>query len=113
MTLIHYVNDETFQQEVYQLTNCQKADSKAVLVYFWIHWHSNLESFAQDYQNRCKVVLIDLQSNPKLCEQFHLKDYPVAMLFKNNKVIATRYDVACSKLTLMAWVDNALTQHPY
>src|ERR1700674_5620471 len=65
-----------------------------VLVDFWADWCGpckniapNLEALAQKYAGRLTVAKIDLDSNPKLVEQFGVKSIPALLYFHGGKLI--------------------------
>lgn len=83
------VSDNQFQEEV--------IESKVpVLVDFWASWCGPcrmvapvLEEMAQDYQDRLKVVKVNVDENPDTASRYSVMSIPTMILFKNGEVLET------------------------
>jgi thioredoxin 1 len=102
---IHYVTDDTFDQEV------MKSD-KPVLVDYWAEWCGPckmiapiLDEIANDYADRLKVAKLDVDANSQTPQKYGIRGIPTLMIFKNGAVEATKTG-ACSKSQLTAFIDS-------
>jgi thioredoxin 1 len=92
---IHYVTDDTFEQEVLQ-------SPMPVLVDYWADWCGPckmispiLDEVAKEYSGRLKVCKLNIG----------IRGIPTLMIFKNGNVEATKVG-ALSKSQLTAFVDS-------
>lgn len=86
MTNINEVNDTTFENEVL-------SDTKPVLVDFSAVWcgpckmlEPIIEELAQEWEDKVKVVKLDVDHNPAIAMQYQVMGVPTLMLFKGGEV---------------------------
>ena len=109
---IHYVTDDTFEQEVLQST-------VPVLVDYWADWCGPckmiapiLDEVAKEYAGRLKIAKLNIDENQATPPKFGIRGIPTLMIFKNGNVEATKVG-ALSKSQLTAFVDsNILFYYP-
>lgn len=101
------VTDQNFDQDVL------KSD-QPVLVDFWAEWCTpckvltpTVESVAQQYEGRAKVVKMNVDDNPHTPPQYGIKGIPTLILFKGGKE-ADRVVGATSKENISRMIDSAL-----
>lgn len=104
---IKHVGDETFETEVLQ-------SEVPVLVDYWAEWCGPckmiapmLDEWAADYEGRLRITKLNVDENPKLATQFHVRSIPTLMLFKGGQPVATQVG-ALSKAQLAAFIDRNL-----
>lgn len=102
---IHYVTDETFEQEVLQ-------SPLPVLVDYWADWCGPckmispiLDEVAKEYAGRVKVCKLNIDENQATPPKYGIRGIPTLMVFKNGSVEATKVG-ALSKSQLTAFVDS-------
>ncbi|BBP02042.1 thioredoxin [Sulfuriferula nivalis] len=102
---IHYVTDDTFEQEVLQST-------VPVLVDYWADWCGPckmiapiLDEVAKEYAGRLKIAKLNIDENQATPPKFGIRGIPTLMIFKNGNVEATKVG-ALSKSQLTAFVDS-------
>ena len=102
---IHYVTDDTFDQEVLQ-------SPLPVLVDYWADWCGPckmispiLDEVAREYAGRLKVTKLNIDENQATPPNFGIRGIPTLMIFKNGNVEATKVG-ALSKSQLTAFVDS-------
>ncbi len=102
---IHYVTDETFEQEVLQ-------SPLPVLVDYWAEWCGPckmispiLDEVAKEYTGRVKVCKLNIDENQATPPKYGIRGIPTLMVFKNGSVEATKVG-ALSKSQLTAFVDS-------
>ncbi|MBI5937914.1 MAG: thioredoxin TrxA [Betaproteobacteria bacterium] len=102
---IHYVTDETFEQEVLQ-------SPLPVLVDYWADWCGPckmispiLDEVAKEYAGRVKVCKLNIDENQQTPPKYGIRGIPTLMVFKNGSVEATKVG-ALSKSQLTAFVDS-------
>ena len=102
---IHYVSDNSFEQEVLQ------ADLP-VLVDYWADWCGPckmispvLDEVAREYDGKLKVCKLNIDENQQTPPKYGIRGIPTLMIFKNGNVEATKVG-ALSKSQLTAFVDS-------
>jgi thioredoxin 1 len=102
---IHYVTDDTFEQEVLQ-------SPTPVLVDYWADWCGPckmispiLDEVSKEYAGRLKVCKLNIDENQQTPPKYSIRGIPTLMLFKNGNVEATKVG-ALSKSQLTAFVDS-------
>ncbi len=101
------VSDADFEQQVLNAP-------LPVLVDYWAEWCGPckllppvLETLAEEYAGRLKIVKLNVDYNPITPKQYGVRGIPTLMLFKQNKVIATKVG-ALPKSQLYAFINNYL-----
>ena len=104
---IHYVTDDTFEQEVLQ-------SPMPVLVDYWADWCGPckmispiLDEVAKEYTGRLKVCKLNIDENPQTPPRFGIRGIPTLILFKNGTVEAQKVG-ALSKSQLVTFLDSNL-----
>ena len=102
---VHYISDDSFEQEVLQA-------SVPVLVDYWADWCGPckmispiLDEVAKEYAGKLKVCKLNIDENQATPPKFGIRGIPTLMLFKNGNVEATKVG-ALSKSQLTAFVDS-------
>ena len=102
---IHYVTDESFEQEVLQ-------SPLPVLVDYWADWCGPckmiapvLDEVAQEYAGRLKVAKLNIDENQATPPKYGIRGIPTLMIFKNGEVAATKVG-ALAKSQLAAFIDS-------
>ena len=101
------VTDNTFEQEVI------RAD-KPVLVDFWAEWCQpckmlapTVESVAQTYADKAKVVKLNVDDSGATAQRYGIKGIPTLILFKGGNE-ADRVVGTTSKENISRMIDRAL-----
>ena len=102
---IHYVSDDSFEQEVLQ-------SAMPVLVDYWADWCGPckmiapiLDEVAQEYAGKIKVAKLNIDENQQTPPKYGIRGIPTLMIFKNGNVEATKVG-AWSKSQLTAFIDS-------
>ncbi|HEY9097901.1 MAG TPA: thioredoxin TrxA [Thiobacillus sp.] len=102
---VHYISDDSFEQEVLQA-------SVPVLVDYWADWCGPckmispiLDEVAKEYAGKLKVCKLNIDENQATPPKFGIRGIPTLMIFKNGNVEATKVG-ALSKSQLTAFVDS-------
>jgi thioredoxin 1 len=101
------VVDESFETEVL------KSDLP-ILVDFWAEWCGPcraiapiIEEIAATYQDKLKVVKLNVDDNPKTTANFGVRGIPTLILFKQGKSVDSHVGMI-SKTQLAAFLDKHL-----
>ncbi|MDH3694164.1 MAG: thioredoxin TrxA [Gammaproteobacteria bacterium] len=104
---ISHITDESFDDEVINST-------QPVLIDYWAEWCGPckmiapvLEEIAEDYEDRLKVVKLNIDDNPETPPKYGIRGIPTLMIFKNGNVEATKVG-AVSKSQLTAFIDSSI-----
>ena len=102
---IHYVSDDSFEQEVLQ-------SAMPVLVDYLADWCGPckmiapiLDEVAQEYAGKIKVAKLNIDENQQTPPKYGIRGIPTLMIFKNGNVEATKVG-ALSKSQLTAFIDS-------
>jgi thioredoxin 1 len=102
---VHYISDDSFEQEVLQA-------GVPVLVDYWADWCGPckmispiLDEVAKEYTGKLKVCKLNIDENQATPPKFGIRGIPTLMIFKNGNVEATKVG-ALSKSQLTAFVDS-------
>lgn len=106
-TLIKHTSDDAFDADVL------KAD-QPVLVDFWAEWCGPckqiapiLESTAQDYSGKLRVLKVDVDANQEVSRRYGIRGIPTLLLFKNGQVVAQKVG-ALAKPQLTSFIESNL-----
>ena len=104
---VHYISDDSFEQEVLQA-------GQPVLVDYWADWCGPckmispiLDEVAKEYAGKLKVCKLNIDENQATPPKFGIRGIPTLMIFKNGNVEATKVG-ALSKSQLAAFIDSNL-----
>jgi len=82
-----HINDDRFETEVLQA-------EQTVIVDFWATWCGPckmiapiLEEIAGEYDNRVKVVKIDVDANAATAGKYNIMSIPSLLFFKNGEMV--------------------------
>ena len=102
---IHYISDDSFEQEVLQ-------SQIPVLVDYWADWCGPckmiapiLDEVAQEYAGKIKIAKLNIDENQATPPKFGIRGIPTLMIFKNGNVESTKVG-ALSKSQLTAFIDS-------
>ena len=104
---IHYISDDSFEQEVLQ-------SPLPVLVDYWADWCGPckmiapiLDEVAQEYAGKIKITKLNIDENQATPPKFGIRGIPTLMIFKGGQLAATKVG-AMSKAQLTAFIDQQL-----
>jgi thioredoxin 1 len=103
------VSDATFQQEVLE-------SNVPVLVDFWAPWCGpcrvlgpHLETIAQNYGDRIKVVKVNVDDHIQYAQQFGVQGIPRVLLFQGGEVVGDKTGLPRNPVQeLSEMIDKAL-----
>ncbi len=101
------VTSANFQKEVLE-------SEVPVLVDFYAEWCMPckmfapiLESAAEDYEGKLKIVKVNIDESPELAQQYFVMSIPTLKLMKN-KEVAGQFVGAMSADELEDWIDERI-----
>jgi thioredoxin 1 len=104
---IRNVTDTTFETEVL-------ASPVPVLVDYWAEWCPPckmiapiLDESAASYAGQLNIAKINIDDNPKVPSQYHVRSIPTLMLFRDGQPVATQVG-AVNKSQLAAFIEANL-----
>jgi thioredoxin 1 len=106
--LLQDITDGTFETEVMK-------SNVPVLVDFWAEWCPPcramtpiVESLAQQFENKAKIVKLNVDDNPSVTQRFGIKGIPTMIVFKGGKE-AERIVGATNEDSLKRIIEEQIT----
>ncbi len=101
------ITDTEFETEVLQA-------EQPVLVYFWASWcgpcrlmSPAVDRAAKTYEDRLKIVKMEIDPNPLTVKQFQVEGVPALRLIQGGKLLASS-EGAIGKEKLLSFLDTHL-----
>ena len=109
--LVNDVNAENFEADVLK-------SSELVLVDFWAEWCGpckriapTVESIAEEYKGKAKVLKMNVDENGESLSSFGIKGVPTLILFQNGQEVERIVGVPSNaKQSLSEMIDKHLTR---
>jgi len=103
-------SDSEFQQDV-----LDSSTDQLVVVDFWATWCGpcrsmapHLETLADEYEGKVRIVKVDVDRNQKTAIKFGIQNLPTLLVFKNGEVVDKLVGNPGSKGKLEEWVKRSL-----
>jgi len=103
-------SDSEFQQDV-----LDSSTDQLVVVDFWATWCGpcrsmapHLETLANEYEGKVRIVKVDVDRNQKTAIKFGIQNLPTLLVFKNGEVVDKLVGNPGSKGKLEEWVKRSL-----
>ncbi|NJL81932.1 MAG: thioredoxin [Chloroflexaceae bacterium] len=107
MNSVNVISDADFDSQVW-------ASEQPVLVYFWAPWcgpcrlvSPSINAIAQEYQDRLKVVKLEVDPNPAAVKECQVEGVPALRLFKDRELLAS-HEGAIGKHQIKELLDSCL-----
>lgn len=103
--VVSEVSDSSFPTEVLEST-------QPVLVDFWAPWCGpckalapHLHSVASEYNERLKVVKVNVDDNPEMAKKYGVRGIPTLLIFKEGEVADTKVG-ASDEANLKTFIES-------
>ena len=103
-------SDSEFEADV-----LDSSKDQLVVVDFWATWCGpcrsmapHLETLANEYEGKVRVVKVDVDRNQKTAIKFGIQNLPTLLVFKNGEVVDKLVGNPGSKGKLEEWVKKSL-----